>query len=169
MGRQFVAAIGVQFDAETATGHAQALDFLLDRAGQLIGSLGAQGAQFAGLFLVMTSKGSQFFAKTLDGFVIGIQAFEFFHQPLLQVCQFCRVHTVFAGEGIDAVETFFELLQARGVGVEVIKEAVQLADRFFNLDLCAGDHVGGFAQRLGRILHCGQAIEAGGQGVEYIS
>ncbi|MNH31921.1 hypothetical protein D3C79_923320 [compost metagenome] len=117
----------------------------------------------------MAGKGRQFFAKTLDGLVIGIQAFEFFHQPLLQVCQFCRVHTVFAGEGIDAVETFFELLQARGVGVEVIKETVQLADRFFNLDLCTGDHVGGFAQCFGRILHCCQAIEAGSQGVEYIS
>ncbi|MNC51597.1 hypothetical protein D3C75_1008940 [compost metagenome] len=110
MGRQFVAAIGVQFDAEAAAGHAQALDFLLDSAGQLVGSLNAQGAQLTGFVLVMAGKGRQFFAKTLDGLVIGIQAFEFFHQPLLQVCQFCRVHTVFAGEGIDAVETLFELL-----------------------------------------------------------
>ena len=35
-------------------------------------------------------------------------------------------------------EAFFELLQACRVGVEVVKEAIQLAHGFFDLDLRAG-------------------------------
>ncbi|MNC82573.1 hypothetical protein D3C75_1361380 [compost metagenome] len=61
------------------------------------------------------------------------------------------------------------MLQACRVGIEVIKEAVQLADRFLDLDLRAGNHSGGFAQCFGGILHCGQAIETGGQGIEHIA
>ncbi|MCY1448556.1 hypothetical protein D9M71_652350 [compost metagenome] len=74
-----------------------------------------------------------------------------------------------AGEGIDGVEALFELLQARRVGIEVVEEAVQLANGFFYLDLRAGDHGGRLAQGLGRVVHGGQAVEAGSQGVEYVA
>ncbi|NWD53100.1 hypothetical protein HX895_34770, partial [Pseudomonas gingeri] len=47
---------------------------------------------------------------------------------------------------VDRVQPLFELLQACRVGIEMIEEAVQFADGFLDLDLRAGQQVGGFAQ-----------------------
>ncbi|MOA06390.1 hypothetical protein D3C78_1260220 [compost metagenome] len=69
----------MQLDTEAATGHAQALNFLLNRRCQLAGGLDAQGAQFAGFVLVVAGKGGQFVVQALDGLVIGIKAFELIH------------------------------------------------------------------------------------------
>ncbi|MND90537.1 hypothetical protein D3C80_826240 [compost metagenome] len=169
LGLQFVAAVGPQLDTEAPARHAQALDFLLHGAGQLAGGLLAQGAQFTGLVLVVAGIGGQLFSQALDRFVVGVEVFQLFHQALLQAGQLGRVHPVLAGEGIDGVEALFELLQARRVGIEVVEEAVQLANGFFYLDLRAGDHGGRLAQGLGRVVHGGQAVEAGSQGVEYVA
>ncbi|MNE41766.1 hypothetical protein D3C80_1358540 [compost metagenome] len=148
VGRQVVALVRDQFDTETPAWHAQALDLQFHSHRQLLGGLLAQGAQFARPFLVMLGIGRQFFAQALDRLVAGVQAFQLFHQPLLQVGQFGGVHAVLAGQGIDSVEAFFQGLQAHWVGVEVIEEAVELAHGFLDLDLRTGDQVGGLAQGL---------------------
>ncbi|MNH02020.1 hypothetical protein D3C79_612480 [compost metagenome] len=129
----------------------------------------AQAAQFERLFLVVLGVGRQLFAQALNRFVAGVQAFQLFHQALLQVRQLGGVHAVLARQGIDSVEAFFQGLQAHGVGVEVVEEAVELAHGFLDLDLRAGDQVGRFAQCLWRVGGGTQAVEAGGEGAEHIA
>ncbi|MNE89771.1 hypothetical protein D3C80_1872160 [compost metagenome] len=58
----------------------------------------------------MLGEGSQLFTQLLDRLVTGVQAFQLFHQLLLQVGQFGRVHTVLARQRIDSVEAFFQRL-----------------------------------------------------------
>ncbi|MNN41009.1 hypothetical protein D3C81_1551020 [compost metagenome] len=169
MWRQVAAFVGCEFDAEPPARHAQALDLLFDRDGELLGCLLAQGAQLDRPFLIVLGIGRQFFAQALDRLVAGIQAFQLLHQLLLQVGQFGRVHAMFARQGVDGVEALFQGLQAHGVGVEIVEEAVEFAYGFFYLDLCAGDEVGGFTQRLGGVGCGAQAIEAGGEGAEHIA
>ena len=76
----------------------RALDFCLDRARQLFGGSLTVAAQFAGFLLVVASVGGQLFAEALDRFVIGIEAFQFFQQLLVQVGQFARLYAVLARE-----------------------------------------------------------------------
>ena len=74
-----------------------------------------------------------------------------------------------ARQGVDSVQALFYFLQACRIGVEVVQEAIQFAHGFLNLDLCTGQQGGGFIQRAGSVVHAGQAIEAGGKGVEHIA
>ena len=76
---------------------------------------------------------------------------------------------MFARQGIDGVEAFFELLQACWISVEVVKEAIQLAHGFFDLDLRAGQQVGGLAQGARGVADARQAVEADSQGVQDIA
>jgi len=60
-------------------------------------------------------------------------------------------------------------LQARRIGIEVVEETIELAHGFFDLDLRAGQQAAGFAQCAHRVVHARQAVEAGGQCIQYIA
>ncbi|MCY1407251.1 hypothetical protein D9M71_225460 [compost metagenome] len=117
----------------------------------------------------MASIGCKFVGQALDGLVIGIEGFDFIQQLLLQAGHFGGVNAVFARQGINGVQALFELLQARRVGIEVVEEAVQFADGFFYLNLRAGNQVGSLAEGARCIVHGGEAVEADGQGAEYVA
>ena len=165
---RLVAGARLQFDAEATARHAEGLHLRLHRLGQAAGSLPAQGAQFLGLLPVVTFIGGQFLAEALDRLVVGVQAFQFLQQALLQLGQFEGLHPVFARQAIDGVQALLQQLLALRVGIEVIDEAVQFADRLLDLDLRAGQQVGGFAQcRL--VAEAAQAVEAGGQCRQHVA
>ena len=70
---------------------------------------------------------------------------------------------MFARQGIDAVEAFFQCLLPLWVGIEVIEKAIEFADRFFNLYLRTGQQIDGLAKRAGLVLKSSQALQARGQ------
>ncbi|MNF97198.1 hypothetical protein D3C84_800180 [compost metagenome] len=72
----------------------------------------------------MTGIGRQLFAQSLDGFVVGIQGFDFIQQALLHLRDFGRLDAMFARHGVNRVETLFQILEARGVGIEIVEKAV---------------------------------------------
>ncbi|MCY1522118.1 hypothetical protein D9M68_569630 [compost metagenome] len=74
-----------------------------------------------------------------------------------------------ARQGVDRVQALFHLLKALGVGIEMIEKAVELANRFFYLDLRTGQQVGRFAQGTWLALEGAQAVEAAGQGGEHVA
>lgn len=76
---------------------------------------------------------------------------------------------VFASQGIDGVQPLLQLLQARRVRIEMVDEAIQFADGLFDLDLRAGQQVGGFRQGAGGVADARQAIEAHCQGAEDVT
>ena len=84
--------------------------------------------------------------QPLDVFIVGVQGFEFIEQALLQCGDLGWLHAVFARQRVNGVEPLFEVLQATGVGIKVINEAIEFAHGFFNLNLRAGQQVGGFVQ-----------------------
>src|SRR5690606_9341431 len=126
---------GFESDAEFAPWHPQPLNLRLYRGGQRFGCLLPNATKLARLFLVVAGVGRQLFAKTFQSLVIGIEAFQFFEQALLERRQLGWLHAMFARQGIDAVQALFQGLLALRVGVEMVQKAVQLADRFFYLDL----------------------------------
>jgi len=126
-------------------------------------------AQFAGFLLVVASVGGQLFAEALDRFVIGIEAFQFFQQLLVQVGQFARLYAVLARQGVDGVQALLQHLLAFRIGVEMVDEAIELTDRLFDLDLRAGEQVDRLAQRLRLILEGGQPLQAAGQGGKHVA
>ncbi|MCY1414606.1 hypothetical protein D9M71_300600 [compost metagenome] len=117
----------------------------------------------------MARIGSKLLGQALDRLVVGIEGFDFIQQFLLQARHFGRVNAVLACQGIDGVQPLFELLQACGVGIEVVEEAVQFADGFLHLYLRAGNHVGRLAQGAGCVMYGCEAVEAGRQGAEHIA
>lgn len=147
--------------AKRPPGHAQALHLLLHAGGKRCGRGLAQAAQFFGFFLVMPGVGGQFVAQASDRFVVGVQRLQFVEQALLQVGQFGGLDPVLARQGINDVQALLDLLLAIGIGIEVVDEAVQFADRLLDLDLRAGQQVDRFAESGGLAAERGQAVEAG--------
>ena len=84
--------------------------------------------------------------QAFNVFIVGVQGFELIEQALLQCGDFGWLHAVFARQRVNGVEPFFEVLQATRVGIKVINEAIEFAHGFFDLNLCAGQQVGGFVQ-----------------------
>ncbi|MCY1562969.1 hypothetical protein D9M68_1004370 [compost metagenome] len=68
----------------------------------------AQGAQLAGLLLIVARIGGQLLVQALDGLVVGVEVFQFLEQLLLHGRQFGGLHPVFACQGVDRVEAFFQ-------------------------------------------------------------
>ena len=163
IGLQILAVLGDELDIEAAAGHAQSLHFNFHGAGQCTGGSLAQLAQFACLFLVMAGVGGQFVSQSLHGFIVGIQAFQFVQQALLQLAQIAGLHAVLARQTVDAVEAILQLLLTLRVGIEVIDEAIEFADGFLHLDLRTGQQVGGLAECAGLIAEGAKPVEAGGQ------
>ena len=145
-GRRVAAGLRAQFDHKAAARHAQALDLFFDGTAQACRGQVAQVAEFAGTLLIVAGIGGQLIGQTLDIFIIGVESFELIQQFLLQGGHFGGLNPMFACQGINGVEALLEILQAARVGVEVVNKAVELADGLFDLDLCAGQQVGGFAQ-----------------------
>jgi hypothetical protein len=54
-----------------------------------------------------------------------------------------------ARQTVDGVQALFQQLLALRVGVEMVEEAIQLADRFLDLALRAGQQVGRPGRRAG--------------------
>ena len=146
MGLQFLTGVGMQLDSETPAWHTQALDFHLNGACQASSCLLAQSAQLPGFFLIMTGKRSELLAQSFDGFVVRVECFDFIQQFLLHGCDFSRLDSMLASQGINSVQALFYFLQACWVGVEVIQETIEFAHGLFNLDLRAGQQGGRFAQ-----------------------
>ncbi|MCY1445683.1 hypothetical protein D9M71_622100 [compost metagenome] len=68
-----------------------------------------------------------------------------------------------ARQAVDGVQPLFQHLQPVGIGIEVVDEAVQFADRFLHLYLRAGQQVDRLGQRRRLALEGGQAVQAGGE------
>ncbi len=169
IGLWLFAVHALQLDAETPAGHAQCLHFLLDGRGQALGGAAAQRAEFGGLLLVMTGVGGQFLGQAFAGLVVGIEALQFLEQSLLQGGQLGGLDAVLAGQGVDGVQAFFEVLLALRVGIEVIDEAVQFAHGLLDLDLRAGQQVARFAQRTALAAEGAKPVEAGGQRRQHVA
>ena len=166
---RFFAAHGLELDVEAAARHAQRLHFLLHCSGQALGSIAAQCAELGGFLLVMALIGGQLFGQAFTGLVVGIQAFKLLEQLLLQGGQLGGLDAMLACQGVDGVQALFEKLLTLRVGVEVIEEAIQLADCFFDLDLRTGQQVAGFVQGAALAAKGAQAVEAGGQRGEHVA
>ena len=87
----------------------------------------------------------------------------------MQVGQFGRLHAVLASEGVDGIQPLFQHLLALRIGVEVIDEAVQLADRLFDLNLRARQQIDCFAQGLRLVLEGAQTLQAAGQCRQHVA
>ena len=134
---RLVAAARLQFDAEAPARHAEGLHPCLHRLGQATGSLLAQGAQFIGLVPVMTFAGGQFLAEALDRPSSAFQAFQLPQQALLQQASLKGCTRCCARQAVDGIQAFLQQLLALRVGIEMIDEAVQFADRLLDLGICA--------------------------------
>ena len=169
VGGGITAGLWAQFDHKAAPGHAQALDLFFYGSAQACCGQAAQIAQFPCALLIVAGKGRQLIGQALDVFIVGVEGLQLIQQFLLQGGHFGGLDPMFARQGINGVEALFEVLQTARVGVEMVDKAVEFPHRLFDLNLCAGQQVSGFAQRARVAVDARQAVEAGCQCIKHIA
>ena len=137
IGLWLVVAGWLEIDAEPSAWHAEPLNFGFHGGGESLRRRLALDRQLLGFFIVMPLVGRELFLQPADRLVIGVQVFQLLQQSLLQAGQLEWLYPMFTGQGVDRVQALLECLEALGIGIEVVNEAIQLAHRFLDLDLGA--------------------------------
>ena len=126
--------LGFQFDLETPAAHAEFADQRADRGGERMGRLSARCAQLFRRGLPAVARVGQFGIEPGQTFAGALQCFQFAGQRIAARGQLGRGDPMLAGEVVQARQPALQCGELLRVGVQIVADAVEQAERFVELD-----------------------------------